>query len=114
MVHIEREFYEFEEGMDQNAYCMDICGPLKLSFVSQVTRRRYKALPLDLYNPPFETYSDNLYTKHYHTGIWGKDNISYLKENMDTKFESFKEFLKEDFRELKNIDLDSFDFQKGE
>lgn len=84
---------------ERQNYIKSITGP---DFLSELNLNNVQILDKKLYNPHIKSHSSKVYTRHMHTGIWGKEDIARLKR----KNISFKE----DYENFRKINIDDFDF----
>ncbi len=80
-------------------YIKNTTGP---NLLSELNLDSVQILDSKLYNPQFNKKSNEAYTRHMHTGIWGREVISRMKKK--------KISLKEHYEAFRKINLDDFDF----
>lgn len=75
-----------------------ITGTNLVSSVARETKEIFYGLPGCVYNNIEISYDPMFRTKHMHTGVWGKENISIISD------------YSQNYKKMKNIDLTNFDF----
>ena len=100
---------------ESNDYVLKVTGPRLLSEVYAATRNKVSVLPAELYNPNYLTYNSDIRSKHMLTGRWGLEMMDKKKQEHQKKADntSHQDYLKKDYEGFRNINVDSFDFNKN-
>lgn len=96
-----------------NEYVLDVTGPRMLSKAIEETKENVLVMPIKIYNPPINFYSPEIKAKHMMTGSWASDHLDEkMKAHMLTnKFSNFQEFMENDYKEFRNVDLKTYKFK---
>ena len=100
---------------ESNDYVLQVTGPQLLSEVYAATKHKVSILPAELYNPNYLTYNSDMRTKHMLTGRWGTEMMNIKKQEYQHEADgvSHQDFLKKDYEGFRNVNVDSFDFNKN-
>jgi mannosyltransferase OCH1-like enzyme len=86
----------------------------------EVSQNNVQILPGKLFNPHGLSYSDEIYTKHLLSGIWGAETTAKLKKMYKKRrsmYKNFDDFSKDVYKNslkkigFHNVDMDIFDFK---
>ena len=112
MNEVKRLWYPYHEKLGSNHYIKDICGPYLLSRCYMTYPRRIQLLDAARYNPPINTYREDYVTKHMLTGLWGKEAIDNVTNNVKPN-ESYDNHIQESYRNFRGVDITKFNFYKN-
>jgi mannosyltransferase OCH1-like enzyme len=100
---------------ESNDYILNVTGPRLLSEAYAATNSKVSILPAETYNPNYLTYNSNLRTKHMLTGRWGTEmmHIKKIEHEQHVDSISHQDYLKKDYEGFRNVNVDSFDFNKN-
>lgn len=107
-----RNFYQYDERLGINHYVKDICGPYHTSRCYKRYPRPIKVLEGAKFNPPLDKYDESFVTKHMLTGLWGKESIDLINNEVRPD-ESYADFVKVRYLQNRGVDLNTYNFYKN-
>lgn len=93
-----------------STYVDYICGA---KFISNMAGS--KRLNPKLFNPNYNSFNTDIYTKHMQTNVWGEEYISALKRQKEKTFgkKTDRDYFDMCYNQSRNIDINTFDFYKN-